>query len=403
CRGLRTSGQTAEGTTSFSTTPNPAIKSQILGSSGATEDLAVGKEHLCFTTTSNGVFCAGSNDYGELGDGFHTVGNPAGLSKATEVLSLAGLASKVTVGTHHSCVLTTGNGVSCWGENSLGQLGDGSNIATVVPISVQGLSFGVSALATGTHHNCVLTSTGGVKCWGRNTSGQLGDGTGISNNVPVDVVGLTSGVSSISVAGSTSCAVLTGGEARCWGRNTNGQIGDGTLVNKTSPVTVSGLGAGVASMAVGEFHNCSLSTLGAVKCWGSDYLCETGSNVNTCNTNVTSPQAVYGLTSGVERISSGNSFSCALMSNKAMRCWGSNASGQLGYGSTSYKYSSFTEVTAANAPYLTAQKLFLGSGTTCLVTAGKTAYCWGANNIGQRADGSADTPLNTMSPIGLLY
>lgn len=404
CRGLRTSGQTGEALAENAATMSPSIKTQLLGTSTIAEDISVGREHLCFTTSAHKVYCLGSNDAGELGDGFSTTGALAGQSKAVEVLDLSGIADKAAVGQNHSCVLTTAGAVSCWGDNTFGQLGDAGNVSRFSPAYVSGLTSGVAALTVGSHHSCVLTTTGGVKCWGRNNLGQLGDSSLNNASSPVDVNGLTSGVISLSVSGATSCAVLSTGEAKCWGSNLNGQLGDGTVISKAAPVTVSGLTSGTASVAVGESHSCSVSSTGAVKCWGSNGSCELGSGATPCDVNVLSPQAVAGMTTGIDKLRLGNGFSCALMTNRAMRCWGSNSHGQLGAGATGSSYTNFQEVTSTNAPYLSSYKLFVGGSTSCMIIANKTAYCWGSNGLGQRGDGLADTPLNfVVPPVSAVY
>ena len=104
----------------------------------------------------------------------------------------------ITAGYAHTCALTSGGGVKCWGRNDYGQLGDGTTTERHTPVNVSGLASGVSAIATGMYHTCALTSGGGVKCWGDNEDGQLGDGTTTDRHTPVNVSGLASGVSGIA-------------------------------------------------------------------------------------------------------------------------------------------------------------------------------------------------------------
>ncbi|HOC91699.1 MAG TPA: RCC1 repeat-containing protein, partial [bacterium] len=137
-------------------------------------------------------------------------------------------AAIVSSGEAHTCAITPSGGVKCWGDNDYGQLGDGTNTDRHAPVDVVGLTSGVTSISTGIDHTCALTTNGGVKCWGGNYFGQLGDGTTTYRNTPVDVVGLTSGIASVSSGGDHTCAVTNSGGVKCWGDNDFGQFGDGT-------------------------------------------------------------------------------------------------------------------------------------------------------------------------------
>ena len=129
------------------------------------------------------------------------------------------------------CVLTSGGGVKCWGADT-----------NWSPVDVPGLGRGVTAIAAGLGHACAVTSAGGVKCWGSNEFGQLGDGTTIDRSTPGDVSGLTSGVAAIAAGTFHTCAVMRAGGVKCWGLNSQGMLGDGTETNRLRPVNVVGFG-----------------------------------------------------------------------------------------------------------------------------------------------------------------
>ena len=137
--------------------------------------------------------------------------------------------------------MTTGGATKCWGDNLYGQLGDGTDTSRLTPVDVSGLGSGIAAIATGSGHTCALATGGGVKCWGLNHMGQLGDGTDASQLTPVDVSGLGSGVTAHTAGEEHACALVTGGTLRCWGNNEWGQLGDGTQTDRLTPVNVSSL------------------------------------------------------------------------------------------------------------------------------------------------------------------
>ena len=160
--------------------------------------------------------------------------------------------------------------VKCWGDNGNGQLGNGNIINSLVPVDVTGLGSGVTAISAGDGHSCALTSGGAVKCWGYNGDGQLGNGSTVNSSVPVDVTGLGSGVTAISAGSLQSCALTSGGAIKCWGSNVRGQLGNGSTTNSLVPVDARGLGSGVTAISTGERYSCALNSGGAMKCWGTN-------------------------------------------------------------------------------------------------------------------------------------
>lgn len=162
-----------------------------------------------------------------------------------------------------------------------GQLGDGTRGTNrLAPVDVYGLASGIVAMSAGEDHTCALTLGGAVKCWGNNYWGQFGDGTSgfpTFRPTPVDVVGLASGVVAISAGANHSCALTSGGAVRCWGNNYSGQLGDGTRETyRLTPTDVLGLASGVGALSGGTWHTCALTVSGAVKCWGSNVAGQLG-------------------------------------------------------------------------------------------------------------------------------
>jgi alpha-tubulin suppressor-like RCC1 family protein len=335
--------------------------------------VAAGGYHTCALTSGGGVKCWGNNDAGQLGDG-----TTANRTTPVDVVGLASGVVAVAAGADHTCAVVRGGGVKCWGDNSSGKLGDGTTTDRTTPVDVSGLTSGVVGVTAGWWHTCAVTSSGGAKCWGDNYVGQLGDGTTTSHTMPVNVVGLASGVAALEAGGEHTCAVTSGGGAKCWGSNYSGQLGDGTTTDRTKPVNVVGLASGVAAVAAGNYHTCAL-TSGGAWCWGNN---ESGQLGDYTWIDRTTPVGVTGLTDALVAVAAGADHTCAVTRGGGAKCWGANYYGQLGDGTTTY-HSTPMDVSrlASGVVGVTA-----GSWHTCVVTRGGGAKCWGNNVYGQLGD-----------------
>ncbi len=294
------------------------------------------------------------------------------------VLGLAGKVKAITLGNLHSCALLQSGAVNCWGLNGNGELGNGATYNSWTAVPVTGLDSGVQAISAGGVHTCALMQGGSVKCWGSNSGGGLGDGTLTGKSVPVAVVGLAAGAQSIATGGKHSCALLQGGVLQCWGWNLWGQIGKPSSSFQMTPVTVANLGAGATSVTAGTGHTCAILQGGTVKCWGLDVYGQLGDGNLT---NSATPVAVSGL-AGAQQISAGWEHTCALAGDK-LRCWGGNLHGQLGLGSAGDKW----QPAALPALATSVTAITAGSRHNCALKAG-TLQCWGHNDHGQVGDGS---------------
>ncbi|MCL4857777.1 MAG: carboxypeptidase regulatory-like domain-containing protein [Caldilineaceae bacterium] len=306
------------------------------------------------------------------------------------VLDLAGYAIAVAAGGGHTCALLITGGVQCWGKNTSGQVGDGTNASQWTPVDVVGLSSGVSVIVAGDDHSCASLISGEVRCWGNNARGQLGDGSTTARTAPVAVTGLT-GVSALAAGGGHTCARLSTGGVKCWGYNHRGQLGDNSLVNRTMPVDVSGLSSGVATVTAGTNHSCALLIDGAARCWGANRRGQLG-NGGTNDSRI--PVNVLSLTNLAE-LDAGGFHTCASTSGGTAFCWGENNNGQIGDGSTAIRTSPVMVSNLASGVAI----LSGGANHTCAVT-NVVGVCWGANGVGQLGD-TTTSMRTTATPIAL--
>ena len=332
CWGYNFYGQLGDGTRI--SRPDPQF---VPGLESGVEAVSAAGQSTCAVTTAGGVKCWGTNRFGELGDGTHT-----DRLSPVDVVGLSSGVIAVAASYFHTCALMNTGAVKCWGSNASGELGIGTfGGDRTTPVDVLGLS-GVAAIAGGdddglAEQTCALTGGGGVKCWGSNVYGQLGDGTTTSRSTPVDVSGLTSGVASISAGGGVSCAVTVAGEAKCWGLNEHGQLGDGTTTSRSIPVTVAGSSSGIAQIAISQSsqhlsHLCATTTAGAVRCWGYNANSQVGNG--SSGPDVLTPAPVVGLGSGYVGVATSFYHSCALSVAGAVKCWGANQYSEIGDGTT---------------------------------------------------------------------
>lgn len=368
CWGLNSNGMLGTGDTNTSYTPL-----NVTGLLGNFSDLSTGWEHSCVLTASGQARCWGFNGLGQLGNGAIIQ-----RSVPVEIMTLASGVQQVSSGYMHTCAVTAEGGVKCWGRNWFGQVGDGTNEnARSLPVDVVGLASGISNVSLGAEHTCALTSLGGVKCWGSNSAGQLGDGTRVSRTTPVDVVGLASGISAVSAGGVHTCALTSSGGVKCWGANEAGQLGDGTKELRTTPVDVVGLSSGVLAIS----QSCALLAGGGVKCWGFD--------------GNTTPVDIAGLESGVSAVSVGGYHACAITVS-GVKCWGSNEHGQLGCGAVGCSFGGgLTDVVGLPGDVIAVEA---GLQHTCAILTGGGLMCWGRNFDGELGDGTTE---DRYAPVGV--
>jgi alpha-tubulin suppressor-like RCC1 family protein len=295
----------------------------VVGLTGGVRAIAAASLNTCALTATGGVKCWGSDGWGQLGDGAY-----ANSNVPVDVTGLTTGVVALSVGDGHTCVITSGGAVKCWGGfcgcEGIGVLGNGSDTSSATPVDVTGLTGGVTALAAGKNHTCALKSDGGVVCWGDNAQGQLGDGTKTARVVPVRVLGLGANVTSIAAGGDRTCAIAAG-DVVCWGANAT--RAGGTDASSSQPVPASGLPAGIVRIAMGATGSCVIDSAGAATCWGANAYGQLGDGSRA---DRAAPVSVSGLEGGLSSIAPGENHTCAVTTEGALECWGSNSFGQSG-------------------------------------------------------------------------
>ena len=283
----------------------------------------------------------------------------------------------VSAAEDHTCGVTTDFLAYCWGEPMSGQLGIGSPVRQLVTTPTRvagGLKFRV--VAAGFVHSCGLTVPDErAYCWGNNSLGQLGDGTTTDRDTPVPVAGGRR-FRQVTTGGLHTCAVTPSYQGYCWGRDDEGELGDGaTRQNRSRPSLVAG-GHLFAQISAGAGNTCAVTTTARAFCWGQSPVGD-GSTLARFE-----PRAVSGSLS-FTRVTAGGGQMCGEATGKKAYCWGHNSLGSLGNGQA---FGVATKPAAVSGGLLFAQ-LSAGRGT-CGKTPGGAAYCWGENGDGQLGDGT---------------
>lgn len=372
-------------------------------------DVAVGRNHTCALTLAGDIKCWGDNAGGEIGandTGYrgHTPGSMATL----QYLNLGQPAKSIKANTHHTCAILADNSLKCWGINNSGQLGyddfnwRGQTIASITSLSPVNLGQGVKQVAPGYGHTCAILMDNSLKCWGANDYGQLGyddynwRGYYPGSMASLSAVNLGSGLyaKQITAGQNHTCALLQNNNVKCWGRNLNGELGyDDTLSRGHSPGNMAALpylnlGEPVLQISAGRYHTCALLMSGAVKCWGWNGYGQLGYDDTTQRGHLPGDMAALpaiNLGFLAKGVVAGYGDTCAILIDDSVKCWGYGGWGTLGYNDTAYR--GHTIGSMAALPKINigqgVKNLALQTGHVCGVLADDKLKCWGWNVYGQ--------------------
>jgi len=406
-----------------------------LGTGRTAVALAAGEEHVCALLDNATVKCWGDNVEGQLGQGDQEDrgDDPDEMGDNLAAIDLGAGRTAVAIGSgyRHSCALLDDATVKCWGRSSYGQLGQGDEedrgddpdeMGDNLPAIDLGTGRTAVAIGTGADHICALLDDATVKCWGDNGQGQLGqDGTDrndrgddpgeMGDNLAAVDLGIGRTASAISVGGEYTCVILGDTKALCWGRNRYGQLGQGDNARRggtASPIFASaaqaaslGTGRTATAISTGAYHSCALLDDATVKCWGNNWAGQLGlgdtdyrgDGAGEMGDNLAAVDLGVGRTATA--ISTGGSYSCALLDDATVKCWGDNWSGQLGLGDEEDRGDGAGEMgdnlTAVDlGTGRTATAISTGVYHSCALLDDATVKCWGNNEYGQLGQGDTD-------------
>ena len=344
--------------------------------------------HTCGVKGDGTIWCWGRNEGGQLGNGtFDSTSIPTQVALIDDAVT-------VSLGDYHSCALKAGGDVDCWGQNYEGQLGIGSYLLSSIPEPVL-MALSAIKVDAGFDHTCAVVVDGGqfsTVCWGMN--GRLGNGLNVGSTFPVAVLAPVRGVS----AGDThSCGIhVADGNPWCWGFNAFAQIGDGTTDPALAPVIVAPPNSlSVTQVGAGENHSCALLTDGTVSCWGKNGFGALGTDsTNPSWQSSIVPIAVAGLPSAsVIQLAVGQNTSCVVTDTHYAYCWGHNASGQLGDGTSVTPSSPRQAVAVFFDTPTSVSSIDTGYNHTCAIATNGQAYCWGRNADGELGNGTTGSDV----------
>lgn len=401
CWGANSYGQLGRGNNTSSLVPVAVDMS----APSAFTAIGAGTDHTCAISSAQRTYCWGNGAQGRLGDD-STI--PA--LTPSQVSAPLKLATMTDAGGAHACAVDTGGRLHCWGSSQSGQVGDARvfQTSTAVSIAESGALAGVklTAVSAGDMHSCALSSSGGVRCWGANDEGQLGNGNRNSSPLPVVVDLAGKSMQSIGTGHWHTCGLSTDGQVYCWGGGGNGQLGVAGVSQSSTPVPVTGLSdKQLTSLAVGSAHTCALDSDGMAYCWGAGNQSQLGNGGNDV-VNPTPVRVVMPAGVRFTALSAGGANTCAVDTQGNGWCWGANNLGQLGAGSTTDSNVPIAVDTSGELKGHSLSSITTGSGVSCGLDHAGRAYCWGLGSHGFLGNGTttnSSVPVSVSMPTGRTF
>ena len=371
----------------------------------ARASIAVGDQFACVLTRNGQIRCWGTNLYGQLGRG-HTI-DPKNNPDETVIFNDGSalkplIALQVAAGKQHACAVAKWGDVYCWGSGGGKQLGNNSTADSSIALKVPSLtsaSLKAVSVSVGEIHSCALLSDRTIKCWGSNALGELGDGTGTDNGVPVGVSGITGSTAVTSAVSLSSqyhfnCAVMADTSAMCWGENGSRQLGSSSNPASFYPSPNQVVNSGAAannfvSVTAGQTHACGLTSDSRLRCWGSHNMGELGHGASISSFIV--PSVELATISSVGAVAAGTASTCFLKTDKTVACTGDKNYGSLGDGSSSSYVTSPVSTLVFTGGSKNTQVVAISaySRTYCAVLADSRVFCWGRSTGFILGNGSA--------------